>query len=321
MSYRSSSIPSVVPPLSSEASQFTADDKLLREALKVLKEHQIDFDFLHLAKNDCLWSTFTHPPFELSLRAVYLLRRKFSYHEAEEGAVTEATVTTSTTATKQRKKRKTTAPSIMSPAPTTISSAPTAATANISVTNKKPMLESATLPTHHIAAASTTTGIQSTSTASAATPGLQQNKLQRFLKKVESSQLQTTDIPHHHAADVSFEQQVQELKVLFTSSDYFDIKEDLEREGFEEILMDEGIEKEVEGETCMHYVQVSCPSHVYNYGLRALASRGDEPYHLGFGDLRTALSSVWETDVLCDDNRDAIVKFLYKTFVTKEPLY
>jgi len=89
MSFRSSSIPAVATSLSTEATKVLEDDKLLKGAMQVLKANQFDLeDLRHFSKNDCLWMAFTLPPYQLFIRAVYLLRRKYSYHEVAQGEQT-----------------------------------------------------------------------------------------------------------------------------------------------------------------------------------------------------------------------------------------
>ena len=128
-----------------------------------------------------------------------------------------------------------------------------------------------------------------------------------------------TDIQHDSvsisAINLSFDEKVLVLKNFFLQSNFSKIRDALLQEGFAEIEMEEGIEEIVDGHTVLQFIQISCPSHVYNFGLNVSSWIGDAPYHLGFQDLRTAISSVWNTDVLCDENREAIVNFLYKTFI------
>ena len=114
------------------------------------------------------------------------------------------------------------------------------------------------------------------------------------------------------AASLTFDEIVEKLEDLFKYSDFAPIRDVLLLEGFAEEEMDEAIEAVVENVTSMQTIIISIPSHVYNYGLESLARRGDAPYHLGYQDLKSAISSVWKTDVLFDENRHAIVSFLYK---------
>mmetsp|Transcript_29 Transcript_29/g.50 ORF Transcript_29/g.50 Transcript_29/m.50 type:complete len:155 (+) Transcript_29:578-1042(+) len=145
---------------------------------------------------------------------------------------------------------------------------------------------------------------------------LQQQQQQQFVK----SDVLVTTVPLGEY--LTFQEKVSKLKELFQKEDFSIIRTELLLEGFEEIEMDSPMEQTtIEGITSLETVQISCPSKVYNYGLKALSTRGDAPYHLGFRDLEHALSSVWDTEVLCDENREAIVMFLYKKFISKENLY
>jgi len=82
------------------------ENKLLNEALSVLKSAHVDLINLSLTYNDCLWLAFTQPPYQLSIQSVSLLRQKFSRQQSETTYVDMASIPSAVDKKCSFKKRK-----------------------------------------------------------------------------------------------------------------------------------------------------------------------------------------------------------------------
>lgn len=214
-------------------SKLIAEDKLVNEALNILRSADVNLEDLSLNINDCLWLAFTQPPYQLSIQAVTLLRRKFS---KKESLRTVQSLEVDCFAPCRKKKKEV--------AYETTASNCTPSTALTALTIIPPSVKLSALPLSEL------------------------RKLTN--KKVAES---TTPL----AASLTFDEKVEKLEDLFKYSEFAPIRDVLLLEGFAEEEMDEAIEAVVENVTSMQTVQISIPSHVYNYGLESLARRGDAP--------------------------------------------